>query len=152
MKEAILIKLNQDYLVKEPNAIDQSINDPGVNTAILKYQQSTTINDYNEGGSGDNNNSNSNSNSNQVPNSIKLVKYPDYFPEWKNQRKKVDLGMMFISWVVKFIVNKFILVVLIIMVKNCLLEVICMKKEVLKVFGMPAFKRKLREFLCISIK
>ncbi|KAF6072637.1 hypothetical protein FOB64_000656 [Candida albicans] len=86
--EAILIKLNQDYLVKEPNAIDQSINDPGVNTAILKYQQSTTINDYNEGGSGDNNNSNSNSNSNQVPNSIKLVKYPDYFPEWKKPKEK----------------------------------------------------------------
>lgn len=88
LKEAILIKLNQDYLVKEPNAIDQSINDPGVNTAILKYQQSTTINDYNEGGSGDNNNSNSNSNSNQVPNSIKLVKYPDYFPEWKKPKEK----------------------------------------------------------------
>ena len=88
LKEAVLIKLNQDYLVKEPNAIDQSINDPGVNTAILKYQQSTTINDYNEGGSGDNNNSNSNSNSNQVPNSIKLVKYPDYFPEWKKPKEK----------------------------------------------------------------
>lgn len=88
LKEAVLIKLNQDYLVKEPDAIDQSINDPGVNTAILKYQQSTTINDYNEGGSGDNNNSNSNSNSNQVPNSIKLVKYPDYFPEWKKPKEK----------------------------------------------------------------
>lgn len=89
LKEAILIKLNQDYLIKEPNFIDQSINDPSVNTAILKYQQSTTINDYNEN---DNNNNNTtttnNSNSNQVPNSIKLVKYPDYFPEWKKPKEK----------------------------------------------------------------
>ena len=78
LKEAVLLKLTQDYLVTEPSSDDQKLEDQsGVNAAIMKYQQADEI------GDGDN----QQSNTSQVPNSIKLAKFADYFPEWKKPKE-----------------------------------------------------------------
>ncbi|EMG49867.1 ARP9 Actin-like protein ARP9 [Candida maltosa Xu316] len=77
LKEAVLIKLTQDYLVTEPNTNNESATEGGVNIAIMKYQQAE------EQADGE-----SQIASSQVPNSIKLVKYPDYFPEWKKPKER----------------------------------------------------------------
>ncbi|CAI5758491.1 unnamed protein product [Candida verbasci] len=70
-KEALLIKLNEDYLVQEPPTDDHKLNSNGINSTIMKYQKNDDINE------------NQINDISQVPNSIKMVKYPDYFPEWK---------------------------------------------------------------------
>ena len=78
LKEAILLKLSQDYLVKEPTSGRSKASDSnGVNSAILAYQQAEEMTDT-EGSS----------NLAQVPNSVKLAKYPEYFPEWKKPKER----------------------------------------------------------------
>jgi Actin and related proteins len=78
LKEAILLKLSQDYLVKEPtNGRSKASDSNGVNSAILAYQQAEEMTDT-EGSS----------NLAQVPNSVKLAKYPEYFPEWKKPKER----------------------------------------------------------------
>ncbi|RLV90068.1 Actin-like protein ARP9 [Spathaspora sp. JA1] len=80
LKEAVLVKLNQDYLVRDPeiHGSNATTTTDGVSSAIMKYQQ--TSDDQADGESG--------STVNQVPNSIKMAKYPDYFPEWKKPKEK----------------------------------------------------------------
>ncbi|RCK65847.1 Actin-like protein ARP9 [Candida viswanathii] len=78
LKEAVLLKLTQDYLVTEPTAHDQELeSQSGVNAAIMKYQQADEVNDG----------ENQQSNTSQVPNLIKLAKFADYFPEWKKPKE-----------------------------------------------------------------
>ncbi|ODV76783.1 actin-like ATPase domain-containing protein [Suhomyces tanzawaensis NRRL Y-17324] len=72
LKEAVLYKIVEDYLVKEPSTGSaNNANPDGVNPAILAYQQAEEAND------------DTGNNLAQVPNSVKISKYPDYFPEWK---------------------------------------------------------------------
>lgn len=78
LKEAILLKLSEDYLVREPSAGRSKASDSnGVNSAILAYQQAEEMAE-----------TEANSNLPQVPSSVKLAKYPEYFPEWKKPKEK----------------------------------------------------------------
>lgn len=76
LKEALLIKLTKSYLVRDPEANKQKTYE-GINSAILKYQQAD-----------DDADGESTTGVSQVPNSIKLAKYPDYFPEWKKPKER----------------------------------------------------------------
>ncbi|KAK6205318.1 actin-like protein ARP9 [Scheffersomyces amazonensis] len=79
-KEGILYKLFQDYLIREPHgtANGKSNDDSnGINITLAKYQQADDAID-----------GESTSDLYQVPNAIKLAKYPDYFPEWKKPKEK----------------------------------------------------------------
>ncbi|EGW31343.1 uncharacterized protein SPAPADRAFT_141297 [Spathaspora passalidarum NRRL Y-27907] len=78
LKEAVLIKLNQDYLVRDPDShTTGAAYGDGVSSAIMKYQQTDEQVDGDVGSA-----------ISQVPNSIKMAKYPDYFPEWKKPKEK----------------------------------------------------------------
>ncbi|KAK6464298.1 actin-like protein ARP9 [Scheffersomyces coipomensis] len=81
-KEGVLYKLSQDYRIREPRTDNGTSGgddgkDDGINSALAKYQQAE---DDVEG--------ESNNDLSQVPNTIKLAKYPDYFPEWKKPKEK----------------------------------------------------------------
>lgn len=74
-KQAVVIKLCEDYLTR-PAGEKKKAN--GVNSAIAVYQQTddqveTSTKDLGP---------------RQVPASIKMVKHPDYFPEWKQPKEK----------------------------------------------------------------
>ncbi|KAI3403962.2 ARP9 [Candida oxycetoniae] len=76
LKQKIIAKLITEYLVTEPPTETNGVSDPIVNPAIIKYQQ---LNEPNlDDGAG--------STLSQVPNSIRLAKLPDYFPEWKKPK------------------------------------------------------------------
>lgn len=77
LKQAVIQKLAQNYLVRSPqdSANQQDPND--VNSAIAAYQQADDANDNNDGEFV----------ISQVPTSIRLAKYPDYFPEWKKPKE-----------------------------------------------------------------
>ena len=78
-KKALLVKLAADYLIRAPDHEENGANgSSGVVLAISKYQQA---NDEPEGDSVD-------FTSLQVPTSVKMVKLPDYFPEWKKPKEK----------------------------------------------------------------
>lgn len=76
LREAVILKLATDYLVR-----DQTDNAPkDVNSAIVAYQQgNATV---------DNDGEHSSSQATQVPGSIRLAKYPEYFSEWKKPKEK----------------------------------------------------------------
>lgn len=77
LKHAVLAKLAHDYLVRTPQdpANNQDPND--VNSAIAAYQQADDANENPEGEFV----------ISQVPTSIRMAKYPDYFPEWKQPKE-----------------------------------------------------------------
>ncbi|KAL7666171.1 Actin-like protein ARP9 [[Candida] zeylanoides] len=80
-KRALLIRLITEYLVHAPsdaNSTQNGVDANGVNAAILAYQQTGDTEDVEEAGFV----------SSQVPTSIKMVKMPDYFPEWKKPKEK----------------------------------------------------------------
>lgn len=72
-KQAILIRLNEDYLAKPQVTKKKSRSEAGVNSAIAAYQLTE---EAQEGPSEHNKLL-------QVPSLIKMAKIPDYFPEWK---------------------------------------------------------------------
>lgn len=78
LKQAVVIKLCVDYLTKPPPSKKKSKNDQSVNSAIAAYQQADDSGDTGAESSG----------AVQVPSSIKLVKHPEYFPEWKKPKEK----------------------------------------------------------------
>ncbi|KAI5959603.1 ARP9 [Candida pseudojiufengensis] len=77
LKQLIITRLINEYLVREPTANGQS-SEKDIGSTIAKYQQTDVSN-------GD---ADAQSNINQVPYSIKLCKLPDYFPEWKKPKNK----------------------------------------------------------------
>lgn len=78
LKQAVVIKLCDDYLTRPPPSKKKSKNDQNVNLAIAAYQQADDSGDVGVESSG----------ALQVPSSIKLVKHPEYFPEWKKPKDK----------------------------------------------------------------
>lgn len=79
LKQAVVLKLCEDYLTKPAPTKKKLKNDSnGVNTAIAAYQ---LVDETGETGT-------ETSGSSQVPSSIKLVKHPEYFPEWKKPKEK----------------------------------------------------------------
>lgn len=79
-KKALLIHLATEYLVRAP--VEHNTKNGGVsnvNSAILAYQQTGDV-------AGDS--EESTYASLQVPTSIKTVKLPEYFPEWKKPKEK----------------------------------------------------------------
>lgn len=78
LKQAVLLKLCEDYLTKPAPSKKKSKNDlNGVNSAIAAYQQADEAGESSEP-----------SGATQVPSTIKLVKHPEYFPEWKKPKEK----------------------------------------------------------------
>ncbi|CCE79404.1 Piso0_001464 [Millerozyma farinosa CBS 7064] len=78
LKQAVLSKLHAEYLVRPPSENGKDENPTAVHSAIATYQQADDVEDTNgEGGFV----------LSQVPSSIKLVKYPEYFPEWKKPKE-----------------------------------------------------------------
>ncbi|SGZ50428.1 CIC11C00000005046 [Sungouiella intermedia] len=78
LKQAVVIKLCENHLTKPPPSKKKSKNELTVNSAIAAYQQADESGDT----SGEPNGVL------QVPSSIKLVKHPEYFPEWKKPKEK----------------------------------------------------------------
>lgn len=78
LKQAVVIKLCENYLTKPPPSKKKSKNELTVNSAIAAYQQADDSGDAGAESSG----------AVQVPSSIKLVKHPEYFPEWKKPKDK----------------------------------------------------------------
>lgn len=74
---AVLIKLIDEYLVKPPSANSNADDSDKVNSAIAAYQQVDEVQDASSEGY----------TLSQVPTTMKLVKYPDYFPEWKKPKE-----------------------------------------------------------------
>ncbi|WPK23306.1 hypothetical protein PUMCH_000542 [Australozyma saopauloensis] len=72
-KQAIIIKLIEDYLAKPQVTKKKSKTDSGVNSAIAAYQ----LTEETLEGPVEHNKLL------QVPSTIKMAKIPDYFPEWK---------------------------------------------------------------------
>lgn len=72
-KQAVIIKLNEDYLAKPQVSKKKNRNDVGVNSAIAAYQ---LIEEPLDGPA-------EHSKLLQVPSLIKMAKVPDYFPDWK---------------------------------------------------------------------
>ncbi|KAK6455759.1 actin-like protein ARP9 [Scheffersomyces xylosifermentans] len=77
LKEAVLVKLSEEYLIREPGTERGAKDANGINVTLAKYQQAEDSVDPESG-----------STLAQVPNSIKLARYPDYFPEWKKPKEK----------------------------------------------------------------
>lgn len=75
---AVLIKLIDQYLVRPPSDKSNADDSDKVNSAIAAYQQVDEVQDASSEGF----------TLSQVPTTIKLVKYPDYFPEWKKPKEK----------------------------------------------------------------
>lgn len=78
LKQAIVLKLCKDYLTRPPQSKNSKAQPGGVNTAILAYQLTDDAVD----GAVEHNAAS------QVPSSIKLIKHPEYFPEWKKPKEK----------------------------------------------------------------
>ncbi|KAI5953273.1 ARP9 [Candida jiufengensis] len=78
LKQKIISKLINKYLVREPSANGASTKQ-GVGATLALYQQ---IDESQIDGE-------TQSSINQVPYSIKLAKLPDYFPEWKKPKNKL---------------------------------------------------------------
>lgn len=79
LKQAVVLKLVEQYLTRPAPSKSKKKNDSnGVNTAIAAYQQADEASE-NTGDSQGNL---------QVPSSIKLVKHPEYFPEWKKPKER----------------------------------------------------------------
>ncbi|KAM9908826.1 hypothetical protein OXX79_000126 [Metschnikowia pulcherrima] len=79
LKQAIVLKLCKDYLTRPPHTKgSKQQQQGGVNSAILAYQSTDDVAD----GSGEH------TGASQVPSSIKLIKHPEYFPEWKKPKDK----------------------------------------------------------------
>lgn len=76
LKRAIITKLIENHLIKPPSDASKTSDEDKVNSAIAAYQQSD-----------DPYAANDNVALNQVPTTIKAVKYPDYFPEWKKPKE-----------------------------------------------------------------
>ncbi|CAH6719757.1 actin-like protein Arp9p [[Candida] jaroonii] len=74
-KHNLLTTLSYNYLIRTPQQQQQQ-KEMGINSAIAAYQQSDDVVETTDG----------EFILSQVPNSIKLVKYPDYFPEWKKPK------------------------------------------------------------------
>lgn len=72
-KQAIILKLIEDYLAKPQPTKKKNRADPGVNSAIAAYQ----LTEETQEGPSEHNKLM------QVPSTIKMAKIPDYFPEWK---------------------------------------------------------------------
>lgn len=78
LKQAIVIKLCEHHLTKPANGKKGKTDLNGVNSAIAAYQQTDdAVEEPSE-----------NAGPSQVPSSIKMVKHPDYFPEWKKPKGK----------------------------------------------------------------
>lgn len=76
LKQAVVLRLCEDYLTKPPPSKKKSKNDAnGVNSAIAAYQQTDDTGETSEPHGPV-----------QVPASIKLAKHPEYFPEWKQPK------------------------------------------------------------------
>lgn len=73
LRESIVHKLNSEYVYKVPRKKNKDHN--GVNSAIASYQQT------------DEGESTEFKGALQVPSSAKAVKFPDYFPEWKQTKE-----------------------------------------------------------------
>lgn len=79
LKQAIVLKLCEDYLTGPPVTRKKGKNDTtSINSAIAAYQLTDEAVESNGDHVG----------SLQVPYSIKMVKHPDYFPEWKKPKEK----------------------------------------------------------------
>jgi actin-related protein 9 len=72
LKQQLVLKLAEKYLVTEFEENTDKSN--GINSTIAAYQQAEELNETEA------------SNLPQVPHSIKLAKYPEYFPEWKKPK------------------------------------------------------------------
>lgn len=79
LKQALLIKLSTEYLVRTPGESAENDETSIVNSAIAAYQQAEELKDSN---------GESNFILSQVPTSIKAARHPDYFPEWKQPKEK----------------------------------------------------------------
>lgn len=77
LKRAIIIKLISEYLVRPPSDTSKTNDSDKVNSAIAAYQQVDEVQDASSEGF----------TLTQVPTSIKTVKFPDYFPEWKKPKE-----------------------------------------------------------------
>lgn len=79
-KRALLMKLITEYLVHAPSDSNSKNggSNSGINSAILAYQQTGDSADADD----------TSYTSLQVPTSIKTVKLPEYFPEWKKPKEK----------------------------------------------------------------
>jgi len=73
LKQQLVLKLAEKYLVTEPQQPGETKQN-GINSAIAAYQQAEELNESET------------STLPQVPHSIKLAKYPEYFPEWKKPK------------------------------------------------------------------
>lgn len=76
-KQALLKKLHEDYLIIAPSEGKPNDKKAVINSAIAAYQQADEVVETSE----------VKSSVNQVPTSIKLGKYPEYFPEWKKPKE-----------------------------------------------------------------
>lgn len=72
LKQQLVLKLAEQYLVTEFE--ENTAGSNGINSTIAAYQQAEEVNEAEP------------SNLPQVPHSIKLAKYPEYFPEWKKPK------------------------------------------------------------------
>ncbi|CUM54971.1 unnamed protein product [Debaryomyces tyrocola] len=79
LKQALLIKLTTDYLVRSPGESTANNDTTAINSAIVAYQQAEELNESN---------GESNFILSQVPTAIRTAKHPDYFPEWKQPKEK----------------------------------------------------------------
>lgn len=79
LKQALLIKLTTDYLVRTPGESTANDETTAINSAIVAYQQAEELNESN---------GESNFILSQVPSAIRAAKHPDYFPEWKQPKEK----------------------------------------------------------------
>lgn len=77
LKQAILIRLVNEYLVKPPTDKSKTNDLDEIDTAIASYQQIDEIQD-----------ASLDSSLVQVPTTVKLVKLPEYFPEWKKPKER----------------------------------------------------------------
>lgn len=76
-KQALLKKLHEDYLIIAPSEGKPKDKKAVINSAIAAYQQADEVVETTE----------VKSSVSQVPTSIKLGKFPEYFPEWKKPKE-----------------------------------------------------------------
>ena len=79
LKQALLLKLSSDYLIKPSSEANAEAQNAGVNSTILAYQQADDNLEIGE---------DINMGFYQVPSSIRPAKHPDYFPEWKQPKNQ----------------------------------------------------------------
>ncbi|QFZ26243.1 putative actin-like protein [Clavispora lusitaniae] len=78
LRQAIILETCRQYLVLPPSTKKKSKGDQnGINSTFASYQQADEPTESNEA-----------TGATQVPSSIKMVKLPDYFPEWKKPKDR----------------------------------------------------------------